>query len=49
MTDNAKTITVELTEEEALLVMSSLAFMANTVNSDEKNYMAWNIIGKIGF
>lgn len=47
MADNAKTITVELTEEEARLVMSGLALMADTVNSDEKNYMAWTIISKI--
>lgn len=47
MTDNAKTITVELTEEEARLIKSGLMFISDTTNLDEKFNMCWNIIDKM--
>lgn len=48
MANNAKTITVELTEDEARLIKSGLMFISDTTNLDEKFNMCWNIIDKMG-
>lgn len=47
MTDNVKTIAVELNNEELALIKSGLMFIADTTNLEEKCDMCWNIINKM--
>ena len=47
--NNIKTITITLTEEEIDFVKKSLMFLADTTGSDERAEFAWNIIDKINY